>query len=137
MVAAYSQDIARNTHGQPQASSFSNIQYQSTPQSQAISGTAHTTVPIAVPVSQTRVEPYDPHPHYVYSYDVNDYHTGDSKSQYESRNGDIVQGQYSLTDPDGSRRTVEYRADPQNGFNAIVQRTSQQLPYVNDNGRRN
>ncbi|GLV34850.1 Cuticular protein 64Ac [Carabus blaptoides fortunei] len=29
----------------------------------------------------TRVEPYDPNPQYAYSYDVNDYVTGDSKSQ--------------------------------------------------------
>lgn len=51
-------------------------------------------------------------------------YTGDSKSQHETRNGDIVRGQYSLTDPDGSRRTVDYTADPHNGFNAIVQRTA-------------
>lgn len=42
--------------------------------------------------------------------------------QVEHRNGDIVQGRYSLTDPDGSRRTVDYVADPHNGFNAIVSR---------------
>lgn len=50
-------------------------------------------------------------------------YTGDSKSQHEIRNGDVVRGQYSLTDPDGSRRTVDYTADAHNGFNAIVQRT--------------
>lgn len=31
-----------------------------------------------------------------------------------------MQGSYSLTDPDGTRRTVEYVADPVNGFNAVV-----------------
>lgn len=76
-----------------------------------------------VPVVQTRVEPYDPNPHYTYSYNVNDYHTGDSKSQHETRTGDVVRGQYSLTDPDGSRRTVDYTADPHNGFNAVIRRT--------------
>lgn len=48
--------------------------------------------------------------------------TGDSKSQQESRSGDVVQGSYSLVDPDGTRRIVEYTADPHNGFNAVVQR---------------
>nr|XP_018910411.1 PREDICTED: larval cuticle protein A2B-like [Bemisia tabaci]XP_018911444.1 PREDICTED: larval cuticle protein A2B-like [Bemisia tabaci] len=63
---------------------------------------------------------YDPNPSYSYSYDVKDTITGDDKSQQESRQGDVVQGSYSLTEPDGSRRTVEYTADPVNGFNAVV-----------------
>lgn len=63
---------------------------------------------------------YDPNPQYTFAYDVQDAITGDSKSQIESRNGDIVQGQYSLNDPDGTRRTVDYTADPVNGFNAVV-----------------
>lgn len=46
--------------------------------------------------------------------------TGDSKSQHETRSGDVVQGSYSLVDPDGTKRTVEYTADPHNGFNAVV-----------------
>jgi hypothetical protein len=57
-----------------------------------------------------------------YGYDVQDGLTGDSKSQIESRSGDVVQGSYSLVDPDGTRRTVEYTADPINGFNAVVHR---------------
>ncbi|XP_068917808.1 cuticle protein 7-like [Tenebrio molitor] len=79
---------------------------------------------VAAPVVQTRVEPYDPHPRYSYAYAVNDQHTGDSKSQHEARNGDVVHGQYSLTDPDGSRRTVDYSAGPHTGFNAVVHRTA-------------
>ena len=63
---------------------------------------------------------YDPHPQYSYAYDVQDALTGDSKSQHESRDGDVVHGSYSLVEPDGSRRTVEYTADPVNGFNAVV-----------------
>lgn len=81
-------------------------------------------VSVAVPVVQTRIEPFDPNPHYAYAYTVNDQYTGDSKSQHESRAGNVVRGQYSLTDPDGSRRTVDYTADAQNGFNAVVRRTS-------------
>jgi hypothetical protein len=63
---------------------------------------------------------YDPNPQYSYAYDIQDALTGDSKNQHESRNGDVVQGSYSLTEPDGTRRTVEYTADPVNGFNAVV-----------------
>lgn len=48
--------------------------------------------------------------------------TGDNKAQEETRNGDVVQGSYSLIEPDGSRRVVSYAADPINGFNAIVQK---------------
>jgi hypothetical protein len=31
-----------------------------------------------------------------------------------------VKGQYSLVEPDGSVRTVDYTSDPEHGFNAIV-----------------
>uniref|UniRef100_A0A0A9XLP9 Larval cuticle protein A2B n=2 Tax=Lygus hesperus TaxID=30085 RepID=A0A0A9XLP9_LYGHE len=68
------------------------------------------------------VDDYDPNPQYSYAYDIQDALTGDSKSQHESRSGDSVQGSYSLTDPDGTRRTVEYTADPVNGFNAVVRK---------------
>ncbi|KAF6207145.1 hypothetical protein GE061_018384 [Apolygus lucorum] len=66
---------------------------------------------------------YDPHPQYSYAYDIQDALTGDSKSQHESRDGDVVQGQYSLVEPDGSIRTVDYTADPVNGFNAVVSKS--------------
>ncbi|XP_017878918.1 larval cuticle protein A2B-like [Ceratina calcarata] len=65
---------------------------------------------------------YDPHPQYTYAYDVQDNLTGDSKTQHETRNGDIVSGSYSFIEADGTRRTVEYTADPVNGFNAVVHR---------------
>lgn len=32
-------------------------------------------------------------------------------------------GQYSLVEPDGSIRTVDYTADPINGFNAVVSKS--------------
>ncbi|XP_049772403.1 cuticle protein 18.6-like [Schistocerca cancellata] len=63
---------------------------------------------------------YDPHPEYSFAYNVQDALTGDSKTQHESRSGDVVQGSYSLVEPDGSVRTVDYTADPVNGFNAVV-----------------
>jgi hypothetical protein len=65
---------------------------------------------------------YDPNPQYSYSYDVQDALTGDSKGHKETRNGDYVQGVYYLVEPDGTRRIVEYTADPVNGFNAVVHR---------------
>jgi len=72
-------------------------------------------------------EPYDPNPQYNYGYSIQDGLTGDSKGHQESRNGDVVQGQYSLVEPDGSTRTVTYTSDPVNGFNAVVDRTA---PHV-------
>ncbi|XP_025602571.2 larval cuticle protein A3A-like [Athalia rosae] len=69
-----------------------------------------------------RIEDFDPAPQYSFAYDVQDSLTGDSKAQYETRNGDIVQGSYSLIEPDGVRRIVDYTADPVNGFNAVVSR---------------
>ncbi|KAE8573386.1 Cuticle Protein CPR RR-2 [Halyomorpha halys] len=78
---------------------------------------AHAAPAVAV---APRVEEYDPHPSYSFSYSVNDASTGDSKGQHETRDGDVVQGSYSLAEPDGSIRTVDYTADPVNGFNAVV-----------------
>lgn len=48
--------------------------------------------------------------------------TGDSKGQHETRSGDVVQGSYTLIEPDGNRRTVDYTADPIHGFQAVVHR---------------
>ncbi|XP_044731251.1 larval cuticle protein A2B-like [Chrysoperla carnea] len=75
-----------------------------------------------VAVAKQVIEDYDANPQYSYGYDIQDHLTGDSKSQQETRNGDVVQGSYSLIDPDGVKRTVEYTADPHNGFNAVVHR---------------
>ncbi|XP_001988698.2 larval cuticle protein A2B [Drosophila grimshawi] len=60
--------------------------------------------------------------HYDFSYSVRDDHTGDIKSQTETRKGDQVQGQYSLIDADGYQRIVDYTSDAHNGFNAVVRR---------------
>ncbi|KAK9301616.1 hypothetical protein QLX08_006053 [Tetragonisca angustula] len=77
-------------------------------------------VPAALPAA--KLEELDASPQYSFAYDVQDALTGDSKAQYETRNGDLVQGSYSLIEADGTRRIVEYTADPINGFNAVVSR---------------
>lgn len=73
---------------------------------------------------------YD-NPNYNFAYDVNDPHTGDIKNQHESRRGDSVLGQYSLLQPDGTRRTVDYRADDHNGFTATVNNDGRPITHVN------
>lgn len=45
----------------------------------------------------TEVESHDSHAAYHFEYAVNDVSTGDHKSQSETRNGDVVSGQVSLT----------------------------------------
>ncbi|KAF6207120.1 hypothetical protein GE061_018359 [Apolygus lucorum] len=91
---------------------------------------------VAAPAVLARVSEYDPLPQYSFAYDVQDALTGDSKSQQETRNGDLVQGSYSLVEPDGSIRTVDYTADAVNGFNAVVSKDAGVLraavaaPYV-------
>ncbi|EDV48067.1 larval cuticle protein A2B [Drosophila erecta] len=90
----------------------------------AVATYAHAPVAVAhaQPVLAKAAEEYDPHPQYKYAYDVQDSLSGDSKSQVEERDGDVVRGEYSLIDADGYKRTVQYTADPINGFNAVVNR---------------
>ncbi|KAJ2939713.1 hypothetical protein O0L34_g14435 [Tuta absoluta] len=78
--------------------------------------------PLGVAHAAAPVEVYA-HPRYQFNYGVADGHTGDQKSQWEARDGDVVKGQYSLVEPDGTVRTVNYSADDHNGFNAVVSRT--------------
>ncbi|XP_053604829.1 larval/pupal rigid cuticle protein 66-like [Plodia interpunctella] len=59
---------------------------------------------------------------YSFSYGVNDPYTGDVKDQHERRVGGHVVGQYSLLESDGTKRTVDYAADPVSGFNAVVRK---------------
>lgn len=89
---------------------------------------AARTVAVAPQVVAT--EEVDPHPQYSYAYNVQDNLTGDSKTQEETRDGDIVKGSYSLIEPDGSRRTVNYYSDPINGFNAVVSKDIPTAPVV-------
>jgi len=76
----------------------------------------------AIAVARAVDSEYDPHPQYSFNYGVEDTLTGDSKSQSETRDGDVVRGQYSLAEADGTRRIVDYTADPVNGFNAVVRK---------------
>ncbi|KAF5307758.1 hypothetical protein FQR65_LT06629 [Abscondita terminalis] len=63
---------------------------------------------------------YYAHPKYNFKYGVSDDHTHDHHNQHESRDGDVVHGEYSLHEPDGTIRIVKYTADHKNGFNAEV-----------------
>lgn len=60
------------------------------------------------------------HAHYSYGYSVNDASSGDLKAREETRDGDVVQGSYTVADPDGRIRHVEYTADRDHGFQARV-----------------
>uniref|UniRef100_A0A182JFU2 Uncharacterized protein n=1 Tax=Anopheles atroparvus TaxID=41427 RepID=A0A182JFU2_ANOAO len=85
-------------------------------------GAYHAPLGAYPAVAKVATADYDPNPQYSYSYAVSDALTGDNKSQQESRSGDVVSGSYSLIEPDGTQRVVEYTADPVNGFNAVVHR---------------
>lgn len=79
-------------------------------------------VPVPAAVKPLEHPNDDAHPQYSYVYDVQDAVTGDSKSQHEERDGDVVRGGYSFIESDGSRRIVDYFADSVNGFNAVVRK---------------
>lgn len=64
----------------------------------------HAVVQPAPLLARAHVEEYDANPQYNFNYAVQDDLTGDSKSQTETRSGDVVQGQYSLIDADGFKR---------------------------------
>lgn len=67
---------------------------------------------------------------YKFEYMVNDKKTGDVKQHKESKSGKVVEGEYSLVQPDGKRRIVKYRATPHGGFKASVsyERTGIEIP---------
>jgi hypothetical protein len=71
-------------------------------------------------IHQQRVIDYHAHPHYKYEYGVHDPYTGDHKTAYEHRDGDKVTGMYSFLEADGRTRIVEYTADDEHGFHAVV-----------------
>ncbi|XP_046970573.1 cuticle protein 7-like [Vanessa cardui] len=71
-----------------------------------------------------------PNSNYEFNYAVNDPSTGDNKAQWEKREGDVVRGAYSLVEPDGNVRIVEYTADAVRGFNAVVKRTGPNVHSV-------
>ncbi|XP_013135152.1 PREDICTED: cuticle protein 19-like [Papilio polytes] len=114
--AVSSQTILR--HEQPRAAyGIAPLAYAAAP--------AHYSTPLishAAPAARIIAAHQDEyaHPRYDFAYSVADGHTGDNKSQHESRDGDVVHGDYSLLEADGSVRTVQYTADAHNGFNAVV-----------------
>ncbi|XP_050668993.1 cuticle protein-like [Leptidea sinapis] len=87
-------------------------------------GLGHGAVVAHAPIAHAVAAPVEvySHPRYQFNYGVADGHTGDRKSQWETRDGDVVKGQYQLVEPDGTIRTVNYSADDHNGFNAVVSR---------------
>ncbi|CAL8149382.1 unnamed protein product [Orchesella dallaii] len=74
----------------------------------------------AIPGAPVYAGDYYAYPKYSYSYGVKDALTGDAKSAHETRDGGVVKGSYSLVQPDGVLRTVNYVADPIHGFQAQV-----------------
>ncbi|XP_047098201.1 cuticle protein 7-like [Schistocerca piceifrons] len=96
---------------------------------------AHQTGPVVGPAHPVTVEhsghvgyghghgghsvDYVAYPKYEFEYGVSDGHTGDHHSQKEHRDGDVVTGEYSLKEADGSVRTVKYHAD-KSGFHPVV-----------------
>lgn len=76
---------------------------------------------------------HEPPRSYHYQYAVHDPKTGDVKSQNEVGDGlGTVRGTYSLVEPDGSTRVVEYTADDEHGFRAEVKRIEPQ--HKDDDG---
>ncbi|CAB3387590.1 Hypothetical predicted protein [Cloeon dipterum] len=84
---------------------------------------AEPGAPLVVAPAYVKAVDFHARPHYSFNYGVNDPHTGDHKSQSETRDGDYVKGQYSLVEADGTTRTVDYTADPHHGFNAVVSKS--------------
>ncbi|XP_045492928.1 uncharacterized protein LOC123692250 [Colias croceus] len=122
-AAVSSQNIIRHQPSIAVAAPVTSVAYSSP--ARYSSAPARVAVAHAAPLvhaapAHVAVEEYDAHPRYDFAYSVADGHTGDNKSQHESRDGDVVHGEYSLLEADGSVRRVEYTADPHNGFNAVV-----------------
>ncbi|PBC34106.1 Cuticle8.6, isoform B [Apis cerana cerana] len=55
---------------------------------------------------------YVAHPHYEFSYGVEDHHTGDYHGQKEHRDGKDVVGEYTIKEPGGNIRTMERGENP-------------------------
>ncbi|XP_026735003.1 cuticle protein 8-like [Trichoplusia ni] len=70
---------------------------------------------------------YYTYPKYEFGYEVEDSHTGDIKSQHEHRDGDVVKGSYSLHQPDGSVRHVDYHGDDHTGFHSTLKHSTHHI----------
>ncbi|XP_028168297.1 histidine-rich glycoprotein-like [Ostrinia furnacalis] len=73
------------------------------------------------------IHDYKAYPKYEFEYKVEDKHTGDHKTQHEHRDGDVVKGFYSLHEPDGSERKVDYHSDKHTGFHATVKHNTHHI----------
>lgn len=78
--------------------------------------------PISTGYAPDYHQDYYAYPKYKFEYGVKDDHTGDHKSQWEVRDGDVVKGEYTLDEADGTKRVVQYTADDHHGFNAVVKK---------------
>ncbi|GJQ73100.1 hypothetical protein Trydic_g1729 [Trypoxylus dichotomus] len=58
---------------------------------------------------------------YSYNYGISNEATGDNKSKWEKRENNVVRGAYSIVEPDGTTRLVEYTADA-NGFHPVIKK---------------
>ncbi|CAG0886718.1 unnamed protein product [Darwinula stevensoni] len=67
----------------------------------------------------SQISSMDSPPKYHFKFSVNDSKSGDVKSHEETRDGKYVQGKYSVLQPDGLTRTVNYHTDDW-GFKADV-----------------
>ncbi|XP_049293249.1 cuticle protein 19-like [Anopheles funestus] len=77
---------------------------------------------VVLAAAASAVDDFYAYPSYKFEYGVKDPHTGDHKSQWEHRDGDVVKGAYTLHEADGTERVVEYSSDKHNGFQARVKR---------------
>uniref|UniRef100_A0A023FD76 Putative cuticle protein-like protein n=2 Tax=Triatoma infestans TaxID=30076 RepID=A0A023FD76_TRIIF len=118
--AAYAAPVAYAAHAAPVAYAAHAAPVAYAAHAAPVAYAAKAVVAAPAVAKAVVTDEYDPNPQYSYAYDIQDALTGDSKSQHETRSGDVVQGSYSLVEPDGSIRTVDYTADPVNGFNAVV-----------------
>ncbi|CAG9784962.1 unnamed protein product [Diatraea saccharalis] len=128
--AVSSQSIIRHDEGHAPAHYAVPLAHYAAPVAHYAAPATHYAAPVAhyaAPVAHYDGHDEYAHPKYDYSYSVADPHTGDHKSQHESRDGDSVHGYYSLLQPDGSVRKVEYTADAHNGFNAVVHNSAPSL----------
>uniref|UniRef100_A0A2A4J4N1 Cuticle protein n=1 Tax=Heliothis virescens TaxID=7102 RepID=A0A2A4J4N1_HELVI len=117
-AAVSSQNIVRHDQPAQQVAVAAPVAYHAAPAvayHAAPAPVAYHSAPVVA-----RAEEFNAHPQYEYNYSVADGHTGDNKSQQESRDGDVVRGSYSFHEADGSVRTVQYSADDHSGFNAVV-----------------
>ncbi|CAH0728891.1 unnamed protein product, partial [Brenthis ino] len=85
--------------------------------------------PEAAKYDRLKTVDYKAKPDYHYAYGVQDPHSGNQQDHKEYRDGDVVHGEYSLVEPDGSIRLVKYTADPKNGFQATVHKKPGGQPH--------